>query len=67
MRIELEHKDLPPLRPRPKIGYESSPRLFQPDREPHVPQDAHQTPTMNAGPRAQRPFAHALKLLLISP
>ncbi|WP_294540583.1 hypothetical protein [uncultured Rhodoblastus sp.] len=40
-----------------------------PQREPHVPQDAHQTLTMNAGPIAPRPSARALEqlLLLINP
>jgi hypothetical protein len=61
---------LPPLRPPPKIGYEKPSKAFQPfEREPHVPQDAHQTQTMNAGPCAPRPSARALQklLLLINP
>jgi hypothetical protein len=61
---------LAPLRLPPKIGYDKPiEAVSAPQREPHVPQDAHQTLTMNAGSFAPRPSARALQklLLLINP
>jgi hypothetical protein len=58
------------LRPPPKIGYEKPIEAVSASQcEPHVPQDAHQTLTMNAGTFAPRPSARArvLPLLLINP